>query len=295
MKINFLIGSLFLSVCLFAQGNNSGLKFLSTQESRVTSLGEAYIISSAGASATIGNPASMNLAPTSELQLGVMKYFQDINSQYLLGSYKSSENLSFGFHLLNYKVSGIEIREIPGESQGEFSTQYLSTGLSGALKITDKMNAGLTLKFLYEKIFIDDASGFAADLGFNYILNENILLGGAVSNLGSMGNLRNEPTDLPVIFGVGCQYKFDLSFLKNSAFVEFRNNVKDKKSHFTAAFETEYDEMLYLRLGYMTGYDSKNFTCGLGFQYWDVNLNYSFVPYSYNLGDHHSLSIKFKI
>jgi len=295
MKIKLFILFLVLSSGALAQGSNSGLKFLTTTESRTASLGETSIINSYGVSSALGNPSGLCLTESSEVQIGVMKSIQDINSQYLLLKLKSSDKLSFGFHLLNYKISDIEIREIPGESQGTFSSQYLSTGLSAAYKATGQFTLGATAKFLYEKIFVEDASGFAFDIGGNYKVNDKFILAASVTNLGTMSKLNEVSTELPISAGVGVAYGFDISVLTNTAFLEVKNNFQDKKIHFSMALESNYNNLLFARFGYITGYDSRNVTAGLGIKYWDFDLSYSFIPYSYNLGDHHSVSLKFII
>lgn len=295
MRIKYILVMLLITAELYSQGGNSGLKFLTTTESRLTSMGETTVINSAGASATLGNPAGLNLTNPSELQIGVMKLIQDINSQYLLLKLKSSGSFTYGFHLLNYKVSDIEIRDIPGESQGTFSSQYLSTGLSAAYQADSKLSIGATAKFLYEKIYVEEASGYAFDLGGYYRFNENLHFGASITNIGNMSNLAMEKTKLPLTAGIGASYRFGLSVMHNIAAFEIKDNLEDKKMHLAFAIESQYNDLVFARVGYMTGYDSKNISMGLGVQFWDMVLNYSFVPYSYNLGDHHSISLSFNL
>ena len=52
-----------------------------------------------------------------------------------------------------------------------------------------KAFVGITGKMLYEKIFIDEASGFGLDLGGNYSYN-NFSVAAVVSNIGSMNSLK---------------------------------------------------------------------------------------------------------
>jgi long-subunit fatty acid transport protein len=295
MKIRYFLLIFLFATEMYSQGGNSGLKFLTSTESRVSSLGETSIINSCGASATIGNPAAMNSCNSSEVQIGVLRYLQDVNSQYLLLKIKSSDVFSWGVHILNYTISDIEIRDLPGEVQGTFSSQYLSTGLSGAYKINDQLNVGITAKFLYEKIFVDDASGFGIDLGGYYQFNDNLHFGLGINNIGSMNNLRNESTKLPLTGGFGASYKFDVSILSNLAAVELKNNFEDKKSHLSLALESQYNKLISIRFGYISGYDTKDITAGFGVQFSDLKLNYSFIPYSNNLGDYHSISLSYSI
>jgi hypothetical protein len=295
MKIKYLLILFCIATELYSQGGNSGLKFLTTTESRISSLGESTIINSFGASSTLGNPSALNLSNSSEVQIGVIKSIQDINSQYLLLKLKTSDKLSFGFHILNYKISDIEIRDIPGESQGTFNSQYLSSGISGAYQIAEKINVGITAKLIYEKIYIEEATGFGLDIGGFYQFSDNLHFGAVISNIGSMNKLAEESTELPLTGGLGASYKFDISVLSNMSSIEVKNNFEDKKTHLSVALDSKYNDLLSIRFGYMTGYDSKAFTAGMGIKFSDLNLNYCFIPYSNNLGDLHSISLNYAL
>ena len=293
MKVKLI---LILSLCyynLFAQGNYSGLKFLTNADSRINSLGETRAINSIGASALVGNPSGMNQNLNSEIQLGVIKSIQDITSQSLLVKLQSSKDFSFGFSLVNYKISDIEIREVPGEPLGTFSSQYISAGIAGAYTLFTNLDVGLNAKIIYEKIYVEDATGFGIDIGAYYKLSNEIHLACTFNNIGQMSPLYQERTKLPLSANIGAAYLFELYQLSNKVSCEFTNYINDETSHISLSLESTYNDLISLRLGYITGFESKNFSAGMGVKYSDFILNYGYVPYSYNLGTHHSLSVSY--
>lgn len=67
-------------------------------------------------------------------------------------------------------------------------TRNLSTGISFGYKVTPNFSLGVTGKYLYEKIYVDEASGLAFDFGTNYWKGLwNLAL--VISNVGSMSEL----------------------------------------------------------------------------------------------------------
>ena len=293
MKIKFILVFCFCYYNLFAQGNYSGLKFLVNTDSRINSLGETRAINSIGASALLGNPSAMNQSSKSEIQIGVIKSIQDISSQSLLFKSQTSKQFSLGFSLVNYKISDIEIREVPGEPLGTFSSQYISAGIAGAYTLLPYLDVGLNAKLIYEKIYVEDATGFAIDIGAYYKLSNDIHLACTFNNIGKMSLLYEERTTLPLSANVGAAYLFDLYQFFNKVSLEYCNYIEDKTNHVSFSVESIYNDLISLRLGYITGFESKNFSAGLGIKYSDFILNYGYVPYSYNLGTHHSLSINY--
>ena len=57
-----------------------------------------------------------------------------------------------------------------------------------------------------------------------------------------------------------------------------------------------YNNIIALRFGYMTGYEAKGITAGLGIFWEGLNFDYAFLPYSfssYNLGSAHTISLMY--
>ena len=286
---------IFTSTLVFSQNDgaaNTGLAFLKLGvTSRAVSLGEAVVSNTSDASATHYNPAALFngskvnvLFMHNEQVLGVRTEF--------LGAKIKMEKFAFGLSLNNTSVDDIEVREIPGAPLQTFTAQNFAFGLSAGYKVNEMIQLGVTGKFLYEKIFVDNANGFALDLGGLYT-KDKLSLGLAISNLGSMSNLRNESTKLPSGVRGGGSYLIDLPKLS----ANLRINIEGYKVldgglfHANTGAEFLYKDFLAFRVGYQSGYENKSITTGVGILYKAFNLDYAFVPYKYSLGSSHTITL----
>jgi hypothetical protein len=280
-NIIVIILSVIITGRVFAQNDgagNTGLSFLKLGvSSRAVSLGEAVVSNSYDASATHYNPAALFLG--SEVSAIFMHNEQilGVRTEYLATKLKFSK-VAFGFGLNNTSISDIEVREIPGAPIDVFTAQNFAFGISGAYKINDIIQVGVTAKFLYEKIYVDNSSGYAFDFGGLYS-KDNLSIGAAISNLGSMTELRTESTKLPTLGRLGASYLIDIPNIDGGVRVG------------ADGFKVLYKDFLSVRVGYQSGYEDRNFTTGIGLKYKAFSLDYAFVPYRYSLGSSHTVTV----
>ncbi|MEK9139278.1 MAG: PorV/PorQ family protein, partial [Bacteroidota bacterium] len=200
---------------LHAQAGKSGLAFLKLGISgRGLAMGDAMSAAVSGAPATYYNPAGL-LAPqgtsTSQLMFMHKEWIQDTRVEFLGASIMLDEENAIGFSLNSTTVSDIEIRTRPGTPEGSFTARNFSLGASYARSIAEDLDIGITGKFLYQKILIDESSGFGIDLGAQYKTSvENLSVGAALANIGSMQGLRGEKTKLPTLLRIGPAYTYEL-------------------------------------------------------------------------------------
>ncbi len=271
---------------------NTGLAFLKLGvTSRAVSMGEAVVSSSNDASATNYNPASLFGGTNGNLVFTHNEQVLGVRTEFFAGKVKFSR-LALGFSLNNTSVDKIQVREIPGESLGEFTAQNLAIGLSLGYKLNENLSLGMTGKFLFEKIYIDNASGIALDLGGLYV-KDKLSLGIAITNLGSMSVLKNEATKLPSAVRLGGSYNFDLNSIssKLTVGVDGYKVFDGGKFHANTGAELLYKEFLALRVGYQSGYENKSISAGIGLKYKAFSLDYAFVPYKYSLGSSHTITV----
>jgi len=271
---------------------NTGLAFLKLGvTSRAISLGEAVVSSTNDASATHYNPAGMFNGSKTSLVFMHNEQVLGVRTEFLAGSFKFSK-VALGFSVNNTSVDDIQIREIPGEQTGQFTAQNLALGLSLGYKVNEMLSLGLTGKFLFEKIYVDNASGIALDLGGLYT-KENLSIGAAISNLGSMSQLRNESTKLPASIRLGGSYSIILVGITSKLLigVDGYKVLSGGKFHANTGAELQYKDFLALRVGYQSGYENKSITTGIGLKYKAINLDYAFVPYKYSLGSSHTITL----
>jgi hypothetical protein len=300
IKINILK---FLLPCIivftiqfsFAQNDgagNTGLSFLKLGvTSRAVSLGEAVVANSIDASSTHYNPAAMFLGAKVNALFMHNEQILGVRTEYL-GVKVKMEKYAFGFSLNNTAIADIEVREIAGEPLDKFTAQDIAIGLSAAYKINNELQFGITGKFIYEKIFIDNASGYGFDFGGLYQKN-NISIGASVTNLGSMNELRTEATKLPSAVRIGGSYLIMFPKITSGLQISIDGfKVMDGGSiHGNAGAEFTYKDFLSLRAGYQTGYEDRGLTTGVGLKYKAFTLDYAFVPYKYSLGNSHTFTL----
>ncbi len=290
--------ALFLIIAasqLFSQNDgagNTGLAFLKLGvTSRAISLGEAVVSTSNDASSTHYNPAAMFLGAKTNLVFMHNEQVLGVRTEFLAGKFKMNK-VAIGFSMNNTSVDEIQIREIPGESQGQFTAQNFAFGLSLGYKVNEQISLGVTGKFLFEKIYVDNASGIAFDLGGLYT-KDKLSIGAAFSNLGSMSELRNESTKLPSSVRFGASYYIDLLGISSRLIIgaDGYKVLDGGQFHANTGAELLYKDFLALRVGYQSGYENKSITTGLGLKYKAFNLDYAFVPYKYSLGSSHTITL----
>lgn len=293
--IKFTAILILFSSYVFSQNDgagNTGLAFLKLGvTSRAVSLGEAVVSNTFDASATHYNPAS--LLNGSKVNMVFMHNEQvlGVRTEFLAGKVTFSK-LALGFSLNNTSVDNIDIREIPGEPQGQFTAQNLAIGLALGYKVNEMISVGLTGKFLFEKIYVDNASGLALDLGGLY-KKDRLSIGASISNLGSMSVLKNESTKLPSSIRLGGSYIFPIAGISSNLLVAVDGYkvLSGGSFHANAGAEFLYKEFLAIRVGYQSGYENKSITTGIGLKYKSFNLDYAFVPYKFSLGSSHTITL----
>ncbi|MBA4311134.1 MAG: hypothetical protein C0417_00740 [Chlorobiaceae bacterium] len=281
-----------------SQTGNTGLSFLKFGVgARSLAMGEAFVALAGDPAGTYYNPATITTDATAHLLFMHNEGVQDTKTDYL-ASITGWKDFSFGLSVNKTSINNIPLRSTPGEPLGMFEAQNASIGLSSAYKVNPSFSVGVTGKFLYEKIYVDDASGYAIDFGALYKSPWKARFGLSVSNIGSMNKLLNESTKLPLIIRAGTSYDylFDMVPLDVRMNGEIVSLPRESKTHLHIGTETEFKNMLALRFGYQTGYENKNFSAGIGIRSSIFRFDYAYVPYKYNFGSGHifSLEIQFQ-
>jgi hypothetical protein len=298
MIINKIAVSIFVFFLLspygFAQNDgagNTGLAFLKLGAgARAISMGEAFSSVTDDATAFIYNPARLTAVDKNNVALMHNQSVMDLKTDYIAAKFVISKKLFLGVGLFTTSLSGIEIRNIPGAAIDNTDSRNMSTGISFGYKFSPDISAGITWKYLFEKIYVDEASGFAFDFGANYS-KKNLNLALVFSNLGSMNELLNQSSDLPASVRFGGSYSFSKDKFGFLLSLDGYKILNGGNFHANTGAEAGYNKFVFLRLGYQTGYDNRGFTSGIGFSYKGINLDYAFVPYSSGFGNSNTISL----
>ncbi len=286
------LASLILSGHLYSQGTTTGLSQLRLPYApRPAALGEAVVGEPGQVTSLLINPSSVRSADASAIAFSHTEWIQDIRSEFLSASV-ALEPLTLAFHVLHSGIPGIEVREQPGPPVGTFTAQSAAFGVTAATDILEPVTVGVTLKYLYEKIYVDQATGFAFDIGGTVLTPVNGLSAGiALTNVGSMGAFRSERDDLPSQLRLGAAYTIEEESFKILLYPSILHNFIIETNHLQLGTEVVYEQTVALRVGYQTGFDARGLSAGVGFRYGMFAVDYAFVPFSASLGSAHLASV----
>lgn len=189
-------------------------------------------------------------------------------------------NLGFSFTSLSLDDMKVRTVEQP-EGTGEyFSAGDLAVGLSYARNLTDRFSIGFTAKFIQQKIWHMNATGFAIDAGtlFRTDLFGGMVIGASISNFGTPMQLAGRDTrqyisvdntklgsnsqipsniemnswDLPLIFQIGVSTKaLNMEDYKLTLAVDAINPNNDYQSLNVGA-EFSFKDFAFIRGGYQS-------------------------------------------
>lgn len=286
------------SISVLAQSaGNTGLSFLKFgYGARNIAMGDAGTAASDDITSLFYNPSKLSGMENSEVFFMHNEWIQDVRSEVIgVRSKIFGIPIALGFNVTT--VSDIEARSVPGEPETKFDANYFYGSLSTGFNLSDELSFGGTFKYIYEGMLSDEATGYAFDLGANYLLPlDGFSINAAIRNLGSMNELRNESTELPAELRIGPAYRFNIADTKFdlTTVIEYHKYFEDDENHINIGAEILYDKLIALRGGYQTGYESRDFTAGIGLMWGNLKFDYAFLPFQLGLGSANLFSLQFK-
>ena len=296
MKILFLFFPICISFVL-SQGKSNGFGGLKLPlHAREAALAEATIADPTVFSSFVLNPALLQYSQSAEFALSHQEWIEDVQSNSLAAVIPLSFGV-FGFTVSSISIGGIELRNQPGPPTGSFTSRYTTVGLSGATAITENFCAGASIRYLYEKIFVDEADGWGIDAGIEYQTGiEGLSLGASVVNIGAMSELRSKSTQLPTKLAAGGALYTPIDDNISVRFVtSVQRYLADESLHLSVGAELEYSRFFLVRAGYQSGYSTRGISAGFGFVSLPILVDYSFTPFSFSLGNAHLLSLGIRL
>ncbi len=294
-----LIIVLILPALATAEDGSAGLAFLKLGVgARPIALGDAYTAVGGDVSSIYWNPAGMMAVEGTDVGLMHAEWFQDIRYEFA-GGVRSFGDQAFGVSIVGLYMDDLERRDGPtSDPIGHFGVFDFALTGAYARRLTNEFDAGVSVKYLHEKIDDELARGVAVDLGAIYRLPmvRGLSVGLSVQNLGPQMSFIEEKFDLPVLYKAGAAYATAVETLKGD--VLFTGDVivpndGDPKTHF--GMEYEYADMVALRVGYRGGWDNQNVSFGLGAKVKGIRIDYAYVPFYSDLGDTHRISLGFAL
>ena len=291
---------LFISIGLATAGNTGekGLAYLKIAvDARAVGMGEAYTAVVEDASAVYWNPAGMLKAKRSNVLFNHNEWIQDIRGEFVALSLVRQKS-AWGFHLRSFNIGEIPVRVIASTDPLEnTSANYFSAGISYARRIHSRFDVGATLKYLFEKIYVESATGFAVDMGVTYRSPiSGLQLGFTLQNFGKMNDLRAESTDLPLVTRIGGHYRLPVfSDRISGSLASDLVYITGESVKLHLGTEWLLWQQIALRGGFLSGYDSRSISLGIGFNRSSIRLDYGFVPFGEDLGSTHRFTLSFHL
>ena len=293
-KITLAILLLLPNYLYAGDGSATGMSFLKIGVNAAsTAMGGAAVSNSSDVSAAYWNPAGLANSDEMNIMFSNQEWLAGSNNQYLGLSIPTS-SFNLGLTIALSGVSDIERRdERPTvEPLGYFSSNSLAMAFSAAISMNRNFKIGATAKFLYEKIHIYAANGFALDLGLIKTLNFfNLRSAIVLKDIGSMSTLSSESTTLPtrITGGLSSGFNRGTSLKLNWAFDV--GKYLDSGSFVRLGGEATFSDMLSLRGGYRKNSEnSSGITAGIGIRLNRYTFDYAYLPFDFNLGDTHQIS-----
>lgn len=202
MKINkIVLIHFFISAFVFAQQpyrvGTTAANFLEIGfGSAYNSMGDAGVSFFKDVSAVYWNPAGLAMVNSTEANFSVQPWVADINTSFLAFGYHNDllGNLGLSVYMTNFgeeDVTTIDAQDGTGE---KFDGLDLAIGFTYARKLADWFSFGITTKYISSRIWHQEASAFAMDLGaivntgffaWNSDANYGLTIGVSISNYGT--------------------------------------------------------------------------------------------------------------
>lgn len=300
----FLPCALFPAPCLMA-AESSAAQFLKLGfGARALGMGESFVAIADDISAIYYNPAGLVAYESEDREISISHswHIQDMGLSQI--GYK---NGSFGGLLTYFSAGDIEGRDDAGNLTSDFTARDISF-LGGYGFDIGGFFAGISVKYISQKIRTSHANAAAVDFGLLYLFDDlPLAIGASVCNIGTKVKFESKSYSLPLIYRFGIAYdKKDAPFLF-SAQVDFPN---DSSEVFRLGAEYKKLGAIVPRFGYMTVSNSQSdailgkelgslssgvsnlygFFMGIGFNYGDFKLDYALLPYG-ELGNSHRFSV----
>ncbi len=291
-KIILIYILVLLPIIVSAQNEgsaNTGLAFLKTGISaRAIAMGDAYSSISEDATSILYNPALINLGENN-VTISHNISLVDFTSSFM-GTKFVFNKFGIGVGVLRAGVDDIEVRTGPGSPLEKFNSQDITINFGISYNVYENISVGLASKFIYEKIYVDDASGFGFDIGTIY-KKDMFSFSFVLANIGSMNEMRSARIKLPTLARFGGSYKYSHKDFNFIGAIEGFKVLEGGKFHIHSGLEAGYKETFFIRVGFQTNYENKNFSAGLGIKYKGIVLDYAFIPYSHSFGTGNTFSI----
>jgi len=242
------------------------------------------------------NPAALLHPKQTLFAAGYSKYLEDGQTGFVSGATDTGYgNIGLDISWLNF--GNMDGREKPSEEpQYTFDAGYLNISAGYAYSFFEKLQLGISGKYLIEKIEFESANGFAVSSGIKLVnLPQNSSFSLSVQNIGTMNELHNEATILPSTIEAGAGYSYDINDFTLFGAVKSSYLLEDEQNLLNCGLELGYKKQFFVRGGYRFDQEGLPLTLGLGLNYSGFGFDYSFSEFADDFGQIHTLGLSYTL
>jgi hypothetical protein len=242
------------------------------------------------------NPAQLAGAPG---QVGAThtEWFQDTRLEQLGAVLGGGGRLVVGLSTQLVTTGDIPLRPLSAGGPvayaaplDQFEAKDFGVGISAGYRMPSNLSLGASLRWLSQKVYVYDASTFAADLGLSWQAAPALRLAACVNNLGpSLDWGEGVEAQLPLSARAG------VAWMPRSQLSVYGDiwALRERSVRFTTGVEWRPVPMLALRGGYVAGQDEQTVSAGTGLSWRGLGFEYALVPRGSSLGTIHRFALHF--
>ena len=292
IKILFILTSLIYSQ--YERPGSTSAQFLKIDISpAAAAMGGSYYSVAKGASALYYNPAAMaSMDKKFDIVFNKTSWFANIDHDYSAIAYNQGRFGSFGLLLTRLITDEMKVRT-PMQPDGTGETFYAGSyrlGLGYAKKMTDRVNFGGTINYIFISLFRDfkqEAATIELSADYNVGIRD-MRFSMKIGNFGSSVKFVNEIYEMPTNFSFGLSgliLESEKYYLLGSSSI---NKPNDGPPIGLVGFEYGINSMIFLRGGYNLGHSSATWSAGAGIKF---NISNQVVSADISFSDYSSLGI----
>jgi hypothetical protein len=223
------------------------------------------------------------------INLSHTDWFAGLRHQSLAFVLPLSNGNNLGFHIISFGGDPFEQTTLDQQNGTGVMVDYnsFSAGVSEIMKLTDRFTVGLTGKYIREELYNVSGSAFAFDVGTNLVTSlPGFSIGMAMTNLGTEIKLEGRDLyssaedgtqyetskwPLPLSFQTGFGWRIlgkENSYYKNSqhsiTIASDARHINEGTTYLNFGAEYGFGDIVFGRLGYISGHATKDFTFGTG-------------------------------
>ncbi len=276
---------------------------------RGTAMGGANSAAGNDLSALFYNPAGIYQIDGTQAMFAYTKWFGGFTHNYVAVAVPLGSQFKLGASMTNLTSGDIEVTTLnrPEGIGAFYSINDISFGLTLAGKLTEQFTFGITTKYVSNAFYNVSSSGVAIDIGTQYDTGiEGIKLGFSLHNLGSemkysgqslaivtrLNSYLNNASDQASL--ISYSYTMPLTFRAGISGVLLKSEdskligafdfatISDTPEQYAMGLEYAWNDLLFVRGGYVVGHDQFGAAGGIGLKYKsngiDSRLDFSVNP-----------------